>query len=422
MKYKKSKYNYFVPYEDNQTILYNFYSNLTSLFDEDTLRRYNEDLLTDEEQEELYKRCFLIDNDRDELEEINSKRLQENLYDNNKLYRVWTTSGCNARCFYCFEKDIKVETLNDERCDKVIEYITNNIEEGNNVTIEWFGGEPLLNVKAIEKITKAVKAVCEQKHAKYNSLFITNGSLITPEIVEKMDNEWNVRNIQITLDGSEEAYNKIKDYYNPGKDNFQKVIDNIMLLKNRKFNVSIRLNYTEDNYEDIIEVIRFIGPKLQDAKNVIAYVYPIWSTLNEESTNKFISKVHADENILKIFEEIIKYNLNTVKRLVRINRKLMSCKSCNKNSCTILPSGNISKCSESFNKLYGSVYDGITDKEGYEAWSTHSIDEECKDCVFMPICQGGCEASKYTNMPKCFAYKPIIDDILIWYVNWLQHK
>ena len=31
MHYKKSQYNYFVPYKDN-IILYNFYSNFTSIF------------------------------------------------------------------------------------------------------------------------------------------------------------------------------------------------------------------------------------------------------------------------------------------------------------------------------------------------------------------------------------------------------
>lgn len=422
MQYKKSRYNYFVPYEDNQTIVYNFYSNYTSLFDEDTLKRYNEDLLTDEEQEELYKRGFLIDSDRDELKEIIDRRRQENLNSKQKLYRIWTTSGCNARCFYCFEKGVKVETMTDERCDKVIEYIKGTINDGDTITIEWFGGEPLLNTYAIDKITAAIKEECKKKNAKYTSLFISNGSLITPEIINKMENEWNTRNIQITLDGSENTYNKIKDYYNPEKHNFKNVLDNIMLLKNTKIKVAIRLNYTEDNYEDILDVIRIIGPKLQDANNVIAYVYPIWSTLNENENDKFISNVEADKNILNIFKEIVKYKLNTIKKLIRINRKLTSCKSCNMYSHTILPTGDISKCSESFNRLYGNVTDGITDKEGYAYWSNRDIDQECKDCVFMPICQGGCEASRYINMPKCFAYKPIIDEILIYYVDSLQNK
>ena len=422
MKYKKSRYNYFVPYENNQTILYNFYSNYTSVFDEDTYKRYNADQLTDNEQEELYKRGFLVDNNIDELELIKSKRLEMNLKENEKLFRVWTTSGCNARCFYCFEKGLKVETLTEDKYEKVINYITKDLVERDRCVIEWFGGEPLLNTKAIDAITKGVKEICKEKHAEYYSTIITNGSLLTPEIVHKMENEWTITNIQITLDGSESAYNKIKNYYNPEKYNFKQVINNILLFKNSKIKVGIRFNYTEDNYEDILDVIRYLGPLVQDSKNITCYVYPIWSTLNVDEKNKFISEVEADQNLINIFEEILKYNLNTLKRLIRTNRKFTSCKSCNKNSCTILPSGNISKCSESFNKIYGNIDEGILDQDGFDSWSSRDLDQECIDCVYLPICQGGCEASKYIDMPKCFAYKPIIDEILVWYVNKLQNK
>ena len=313
MKYKKSKYNYFVPYKDNQTIVYNFYSNYTSLFDEDTLNRYNEDKLTEEEQEELHKRGFLIDLDVDELNDILSRRLQENLNDKTKLYRIWTTSGCNARCFYCFEKDIKVENLTDERADKVIEYITNNINEEDVVTIEWFGGEPLLNINAIEKITKAVKAECEKKNAKYNSLFISNGSLITPEIVDKMENEWNTKNIQITLDGSEEAYNKIKDYYNPEKHNFKNVVDNIMLFKDRKISVSIRLNYTEDNWilddetrikraQDIINALPYLSGGAKNTSHLTDVTPKILVLAAIDGGNHIFMNIVREENGETIFD------------------------------------------------------------------------------------------------------------------------
>ena len=423
MKYKKSRYNYFVPYENNQTILYNFYSNYTSLFDADTLKRYNGDQLTDNEQEELYKRGFLVDIDRDELQLIKDDRLTQNTKENEKLFRVWTTSGCNARCFYCFEKGLPVETMTEDRCDDVIKYITKDLKEKDRCVIEWFGGEPLLNTKAIDKITAGVKAICKEKNVHYHSTIITNGSLITPEIVNKMENEWDIIHAQITLDGSEEAYNKIKNYYNPEKHNFKQVIDNILLFKNsKKVYVTIRLNYTEDNYEELLDVIRYLGEQLQGVKNINCYVYPIWSTLNQDEEDKFISTVQADQNLMNIFEEILKYNLNTIKKLIRTNRKLTSCKSCNINSCTILPSGKISKCSESFNIVYGDIVNGIQDKDEYMSWSTRDFDPKCEDCVYLPICQGGCEASKHIDMPKCFAYKPIIDDMLVWYVNKLQNK
>jgi radical SAM protein with 4Fe4S-binding SPASM domain len=422
MNYKKSRYNYFVPYKDGQMIIYNFFSNYTSLFDTDTFTRYQNNELTENEQNELHKRGFLIDNDFDEFEKLKELRYKNNTNEHTKLFRIWTTSACNARCFYCFEKDVKAETITPERCNDVIKYITEHINENDTLTIEWFGGEPLLNIPAIEKITKALKADCDSKNAKYSSLFISNGSLLTPEIIDKMENEWYTRHIQITLDGSADAYNDIKNYYDPTKYNFDTVIKNIMLLKDSKLKTAIRINYTKDNYDDIIDLIDYIGPKLKDAKNVIAYVYPIWSNLNKDANNRFVSDVNADKNFVNILKAIVKYNLNSVKHIIRINRKYTSCQACNIGSSTILPNGDISKCSESFNTLYGNVHDGITDEKGFKEWSTREIEPECKDCIFMPICQNGCEGSRHTDMPKCFAFKPVINDMLIWYVEDLQNN
>ena len=380
----------------------------------------NKNLSTDDEQKELYKRGFLIDVDINELEKISNGRLKANTDTSNKLFRIWTTSKCNAQCFYCFEQGVKTETLTLDICDKVIDYISSFIHEGDKITIEWFGGEPLLNIAAIDKITKALKEKCDVKNAKYASYFISNGSLITPEIISKMESEWSTKYIQITLDGSRSAYNKIKNYFNPIKYNFDKVIDNILLFKNSKIRVSLRLNYTKDNYEDLIELLDYIGPKVKNSKNIMSYVYPIWSCTLSTDKNKFVSTVNADKNLLSIFDKILEYNLNEAKRLIRITRKVTSCKSCNIDSCTILPNGDIAKCSETFINTYGTVEEGITKKDEYKNWSMHPLSTECRECVFLPICQGGCKASNYIDMPKCFIYKPIIDDILIWYVNKLN--
>lgn len=422
MNYKKSKYNYFVPYSDGQTIIYNFLSNFTGLLDKDTLDRYNTDTLSEDEQKQLYDRGFLIDVDYDELQKINSDRQRENNRDDIKVIRLWTTSACNARCFYCFEKGLPVETLDEEKCQKVLDYLKPTINENDNVIIEWFGGEPLINTKAIDIITKEMIEHCNKVGAKYSAKIISNGSLLNEELIDKMINDWKIRHIQITLDGDEKTYNQIKDYKNTSKDNFQSVFNNILLLKDRKnINVAIRLNYTRDNYESLITLLNDIGPKLQGSKNVIAYVYPIWSTLNKDEEDKFISDVYSDNNLIDIFDTIIKYGLNKPKKIIRINYKSFSCRSCNKNSFTILPSGNISKCSESFNTVYGNIDDGIVNN-GYSSWSDFTIDDECTDCIYLPICQGGCEASKHSDMPKCFAFKPIIDDMLKWYVGKLLQK
>ena len=57
---------------------------------------------------------------------------------------------------------------------------------------------------------------------------ISNGYLFDDTIIEKSVNDWNLNSVQVTLDGTEEVYNKIKSYIchdliSP----FMRVIENI---------------------------------------------------------------------------------------------------------------------------------------------------------------------------------------------------
>ena len=72
--------------------------------------------------------------------------------------------------------------------------------------------------------------------------------------------------------------------------------------------------------------------------------------------------------------------------------------------------------------MVGNVSTGL--KEDYLAlkWTDVGIDDECKECIYLPLCQGGCRASKATRMPKCIAYKEIIPQLLIMNVEYLERE
>ena len=71
-------------------------------------------------------------------------------------YIILPTTGCNARCFYCFEANSKKITMTDQMVDKVIDYIDRTRNKESKLSLQWFGGEPLLNKKAINKICSSL--------------------------------------------------------------------------------------------------------------------------------------------------------------------------------------------------------------------------------------------------------------------------
>lgn len=69
------------------------------------------------------------------------------------------------------------------------------------------GGEPLLAVDTIDKLSTEFQSICKENHIQYFAGIITNGSLLTREIVKRL-NELDVNFYQITVDGSKATHNQ----------------------------------------------------------------------------------------------------------------------------------------------------------------------------------------------------------------------
>lgn len=104
---------------------------------------------------EDYDEASVIDGIREKYRiEIDDKYLLE-AYD----FIIYPTTTCNARCFYCYEKDMgnkKPMTL--ETAEKVVKYIMKKApNKEREIILRWFGGEPLFNMKVMRHIMKRLK-------------------------------------------------------------------------------------------------------------------------------------------------------------------------------------------------------------------------------------------------------------------------
>ena len=418
--YKKSQFNIIVPYNKNEYIIFNSLSGALGKFDEDTLNRFNQNKLSNNETNILLEKGILVDSEFDEVKKINEDRAEGINNQKSKHFRIWPTSGCNARCYYCFEKGIKPQVMTTQIADDVVKYIDSQLNDGDNLKVEWFGGEPLLNANIIDYILKKLKIICQTKNCSFFTTMISNGSLIDEKLAKKMEEEWNLKLIQITLDGFNEDYNKIKNYCNPTKYNFDKVINGIKYLATKKIHITIRMNYDTSNYESLTKLIDYLHNELNEYKNISYYVYPVWSSINEDGEENFTSQTQADFNVLKLYDLLIKYKMGSLRDIARLKYKKHACQAWSKNSFVILPDGRISKCCEAFTQILGNIYDGIKEKELYDFWTNVDLDKKCKDCPYIPICQGGCKAAYFNRMAQCFMLKPIFNELIKWYVKHLD--
>ncbi len=104
-------------------------------------------------------------------------------------YTILPTTGCNARCVYCYEEGMPVHTMTEETVSRLIDFICETKADGP-VKLRWFGGEP----QAAASIIRRVSAALEERSVAFTSGMITNASMLTRELAHEAKTQWHLRN------------------------------------------------------------------------------------------------------------------------------------------------------------------------------------------------------------------------------------
>ena len=268
----------------------------------------------------LFDNYFIVEEDYDEEAEVDRIRftwapvIDDRYIEERYSFLIVTTTGCNARCFYCYERHMSKVPMTLKTAEDVVAYILRKAKDPNrSITLDWFGGEPLFNMKVIDYIVQ--RLIDEGRNL--NSSMISNGYLFDEKVVEKASNLWRLGHVQITLDGTEEIYNKAKDYIYKNQDEvspYKKVMHNIGLLLEKNINVTVRMNVDMYNAEDLKTLIRELGSKFKDYKQFGVYAWPIFEDeefkRNEEERQNVFEKIWELEDVMSEYGWARSGNLN----------------------------------------------------------------------------------------------------------------
>ncbi len=299
-------------------------------------------------------------------------------------FTIFTTTDCNARCFYCYELGRSRIAMSDDTAKDVADYII-KASKGKEVNLTWFGGEPLFNRSVIDIICEKLRNTA----INFKSLMVSNAYLFNEKLIKSAKNDWNLQKIQITLDGTEEIYNKTKAYiYKDGTNPFTKVINNIQGLLERGITVNIRLNVNKNNADNLYSLCDYLAGKFSSYKNFSVY----FSLILEYSDFHAKTKFEKEENYMyeKLFElEQHAENLKIL-NIADLGKKFKTnfCMADSDRNVTILPEGELGKCEHfSESEFFGSIYNDKIDygvlnsfKEKYDKT------EECNTCFYYPRC------------------------------------
>lgn len=376
---------------------------------------------------DLYDMGFLIDDDVNELKLM--EELRVNILEANEnspsYYIICPTTACNARCYYCFEKGAVQRKMDKETVEAVSKYILEHHDE-KNLVIQWFGGEPLLEPDIIDFIAEYL----HNKNVKFDSKIITNGYLLSDDIVNRAVNNWNVKIIQITIDDLHENYNKIKNYVYDVQNPFETVMKNIERCLGKEIDIRIRINFDPRQTENTIRVVDYLKDRFGDKPHFFVYMAPIDSKDIPAITDEFSEKKkHPLIELLDTEEEFCTFG-NYDKRTEKLTsyesilKKYYltpiptSCYGGCQSSLTIDSEGNIFECHrllghEEFSS--GNVFTGrVKNKISQHYANPYITDDECNQCNLLPICQGGCKyrLDTYGKEHSCTSVKGAIKELV----------
>lgn len=347
---------------------------------------------------------FVVASDFDELKFLKVK-YNQSLFANDQLRLIiLPTLACNFDCPYCFE--FKKNITMDETIRKaLIKWVEKRFNKKRNISVCWYGGEPLLAKNLIMELTEKLQSFCKRIGADYGAELTTNGYYLDNKFIERLAT-LKINHVHITLDGDEISHDRLRR--SNGSATFSKILNNItQLCKNdNDCKLTLRINCCDDNYSTITSMLKTF-PKVIKNKAVI---YFRWIESYEANNYRKFSCENKGENeylgLGKLYAESYKLGWKTNNPLEYFQYSF--CEVDFIDHYNIDPFGNVFFCSKSFNKneSIGTIKSGdlkLNNSSDYFGWYDASPfdDIKCLKCKILPVCFGGCRKFRTINTPTC---------------------
>ena len=144
-------------------------------------------IVSNECENELFhelERKNLIITDKN-IKKIEEEYQEKNsfLFGGTSLHIIVPTLRCNMNCCYCHASSIRTSSrdydMSFELAEKTVDFIFQT--PSNSITMEFQGGEPLLNFPVVKHITKYAKKLATEKKKNLHLALVTNLTLMDEE-------------------------------------------------------------------------------------------------------------------------------------------------------------------------------------------------------------------------------------------------
>jgi uncharacterized protein len=356
---------------------------------------------------------------------------------------VLTTLQCNFACDYCFQGDHGdynkfAQKMSPDMAVRVAQWIERELDRvrPERLVITFFGGEPLLNLPAMYEISERMWAACQDRSVRMMTSIITNGLLLTDEVVDRML-PLGLKGVKVTLDGDRHTHNQMRPLRG-GQGTFDRIVENVRRVAGR-VPISIGGNFDEQTSGSFSALLDFLREQEFADKLVKVNFKPVVRTQspvpampkgalpltpvttdNRPLGGTCMTSAGAgggagkacdscnvlDDEMTRLRSDIRRHGFPTPDGVHN-----GPCHVHMAHAHTIGPDGSLYACPGFTGELASSTghIDDRRDplrEQARERFDALEPWKECGDCAFIPVCAGGCLVASHTelgdmNLPTC---------------------
>lgn len=311
---------------------------------------------------------------------------------------------CNLRCRYCFadtgELGGKRQVMSYDVAKKAIDYLIEHCPR-KHCEIDFFGGEPLMNMPVVRQITKYIREKEIETGKQFKLTLTTNGILLN-EDNRKFLNENHI-SLVLSLDGRKEVHDKMRPDAG-GHGTYDRALKNFLAVVKERHqdNYYLRGTYTKYNLDFTNDVISMAdaGFDILSVEPVVAKDAPY--AIEEEDLEKIFAEYdRLTETYLERRRDgkgffFFHFNMD-LSNGPCVQKRLAGC-GAGHEYFAVAANGDLYPCHQFVGRekyKLGSVFTGIEKKDLPKQFrQAHVLNKpKCKECWAKFFCSGGCHAN-----------------------------
>ncbi|WP_223296757.1 radical SAM/SPASM domain-containing protein [Thiorhodovibrio frisius] len=345
--------------------------------------------------------------ERSLLEVVRLKRRLRQCQNHGLLLTVAPTLACDFSCSYCYVSRQADSSMDDATEDALIRFIDKWPGSREILSIDWFGGEPLL---AFDRIQSVTRKLLDGGHPLTASIS-TNGYHLDQSVIGALG-ALRIASVHIPLDGDKCSHNASRGLQ-PGKapkpkkagtqdeETYDRIIQNIqaLLASDWKGTCTIRVNLDKSNLRDYPALYQDLRERIPQ-KNL--HIYP--GILDASHRPSCSRQTPDDTEVAALILEMYRGHGSNPRRYFAPTDPSHYCSFTQPNSLVVAPSGKLYKCWCDLGKAalsVGNIFDQGKMTLGEASTMARYMvgvdpfdDPICADCVLLPNCFGGCPNSR----------------------------